>query len=41
MLNLPILGYGKRKKTYDPDYEHIESTKFEEYELLKTLRAVF
>jgi hypothetical protein len=35
-LNIETYGYGKRRKTYDPDYEHIESAKFKEYERLET-----
>ena len=26
---------GKRRKVYDPDYEHVESAKFKEYERLE------
>lgn len=29
-------GYGNRRKTYDPDYEHVESAKFKEYERLES-----
>merc|ERR1719259_77367 len=37
-LNIETYGYGKgtaNKKTYDPDYEHVESAKFKEYERLE------
>ena len=49
-LNIETYGYGKRRKTYDPDYEHVESAKFREYErlevegyeeMVKTLRWFF
>ena len=35
-LNIETYGYGKRRKVYDPDYEHVESAKFREYERLET-----
>lgn len=35
-LNIETYGYGRKRKTYDPDYEHIESAKFKEYERLET-----
>ncbi len=35
-LNMETYGYGKRRKVYDPDYEHVESAKFREYERLET-----
>lgn len=37
MLALLIffLVTGKRRKVYDPDYEHVESAKFKEYERLE------
>jgi tetratricopeptide (TPR) repeat protein len=35
-LNMETYGYGKRRKVYDPDYEHVESAKFKEYERLET-----
>jgi alkylated DNA repair dioxygenase AlkB len=28
-------GYSKRRKVYDPDYEHVENAKFREYERLE------
>ncbi|XP_059091219.1 uncharacterized protein LOC131886822 [Tigriopus californicus] len=34
-LNIETYGYGRKRKTYDPDYEHIESAKFKEYERLE------
>ena len=34
-LNIETYGYGKRRKVYDPDYEHVESSKFREYERLE------
>ena len=34
-LNIETYGYGKRRKVYDPDYEHVESAKFREYERLE------
>ncbi len=34
-LNMETYGYGKRRKVYDPDYEHVESSKFREYERLE------
>ena len=36
-LNIETYGYGKtsNKKAYDPDYEHVESSKFKEYERLE------
>ena len=34
-LNMEVYGYGKRRKVYDPDYEHVESAKFREYERLE------
>ena len=34
-LNIETYGYGKKRKTYDPDYEHIESAKFREFERLE------
>merc|ERR1719259_1414242 len=37
-LNIETYGYGKgtaNKKAYDPDYEHVESAKFKEYERLE------
>ena len=34
-LNIETYGYGKKRKTYDPDYEHVESAKFKEYERLE------
>ncbi len=35
-LNIETYGYGKRRKVYDPDYEHVEASKFKEYERLET-----
>ncbi len=35
-LNMETYGYGRKRKTYDPDYEHVESAKFREYERLET-----
>ena len=35
-LNIETYGYGKKRKVYDPDYEHVESAKFKEYERLET-----
>jgi hypothetical protein len=35
-LNIETYGYGKKRKTYDPDYEHVESSKFREFERLET-----
>ena len=35
MQNIETYGYGKRRKVYDPDYEHVESAKFKEYERLE------
>ena len=34
-LNMETYGYGKKRKVYDPDYEHVESSKFREYERLE------
>ena len=34
-LNIETYGYGKKRKTYDPDYEHVENAKFREYERLE------
>jgi hypothetical protein len=34
-LNIETYGYGKKRKVYDPDYEHVESAKFKEYERLE------
>ena len=34
-LNIETYGYGKQRKVYDPDYEHVESSKFKEYERLE------
>lgn len=34
-LNMESYGYGKNKKAYDPDYEHIENSRFKEYERLE------
>ena len=34
-LNIETYGYGKQRKVYDPDYEHVESSKFREYERLE------
>ena len=34
-LNIETYGYGKKRKTYDPDYEHVESAKFKEFERLE------
>ena len=34
-LNIETYGYGKKRKTYDPDYEHVESAKFREFERLE------
>ena len=34
-LNMETYGYGKRRKVYDPDYEHVENAKFREYERLE------
>jgi len=34
-LNIETYGYGKKRKAYDPDYEHVESAKFREYERLE------
>ena len=35
-LNMESYGYGKRKRAYDPDYEHVETARFKEYERLET-----
>ena len=35
LQNIETYGYGKRRKVYDPDYEHVESAKFKEYERLE------
>ena len=32
---LNIETYGKRRKIYDPDYEHVEAAMFREYERLE------
>lgn len=34
-LNIETYGYGKKRKAYDPDYEHVESAKFREFERLE------
>ena len=34
-LNMESYGYGKRKRAYDPDYEHVETARFKEYERLE------
>jgi len=35
-LNIENYGYGAKRKAYDPDYEHVESSKYREYERLET-----
>jgi hypothetical protein len=35
-LNIETYGYGKNRKAYDPDYEHIESSKFKEFGRLES-----
>ena len=35
-LNIETYGYGKKRKVYDPDYEHVEGAKFREFERLET-----
>ena len=32
---LRTLGYGAKRRAYDPDYEHVESSKYREYERLE------
>ena len=34
-LNIEKYGYGAKRKAYDPDYEHVESSKYREYERLE------
>ena len=34
-LNIENYGYGARRKAYDPDYEHVENSKYREYERLE------
>merc|ERR1740128_1040962 len=34
-LNIERYGYGAKRKAYDPDYEHVESSKYREYERLE------
>merc|ERR1719264_869879 len=35
-LNIETYGYGKKRKTYDPDYEHVESiSKLEKADVLE------
>ena len=34
-LNFERYGYGAKRKAYDPDYEHVESSKYREYERLE------
>ena len=34
-LNIENYGYGAKRKAYDPDYEHVESSKYREYERLE------
>ena len=29
------LGYGAKRRAYDPDYEHVENSKYREYERLE------
>ena len=37
-LNMETYGYSsKRRKVYDPDYEHVEMAKFKEYERLEAV----
>ena len=30
-----MIGYGAKRRAYDPDYEHVESSKYREYERLE------
>ena len=34
-LNIEKYGYGAKRKAYDPDYEHVESSQYREYEMLE------
>jgi hypothetical protein len=34
-LNIEKYGYGAKRRTYDPDYEHVETSKYTEYERLE------
>ena len=34
-LNIENYGYGAKRKAYDPDYEHVENSKYREYERLE------
>merc|ERR1719341_1930694 len=34
-LNIEKYGYGAKRRAYDPDYEHVESSKYREYERLE------
>ena len=34
-MNIENYGYGARRKAYDPDYEHVENSKYREYERLE------
>jgi len=34
-LNIEKYGYGAKRAAYDPDYEHVESSKYREYERLE------
>ena len=35
LIFYPFFFTGKRRKVYDPDYEHVESAKFKEFERLE------
>ena len=36
MINIDLcVGYGAKRRAYDPDYEHVESSKYREYERLE------
>ncbi|XP_023326591.1 uncharacterized protein LOC111700016 [Eurytemora carolleeae] len=34
-LNIEKYGYGAKRRAYDPDYEHVENSKYREYERLE------
>lgn len=34
-LNIEQYGYGAKRRAYDPDYEHVESSKYREFERLE------
>ena len=34
-LNIEKYGYGAKRRTYDPDYEHVETSKYQEYARLE------